>query len=157
MLIIVLRERRAFPRTNNLSRCFQKSLKPIEFGDFKNVVGWLGYLTEFFSGLLQGDLIFDSVQSDSNGKNLKKKKNCKKRKNLLGLGTHLFVKVRRPGDSEAFRSSSQAATCYYQSNHSKIEAIPFSVLLKDTTSKLAGRSSHYPFFMLNVKQGSCEY
>jgi len=27
---------------------------------------------------------------------------------------HLFVKVSRPGDSEVtFRSSSQAATCYY--------------------------------------------
>jgi len=28
---------------------------------------------------------------------------------------------------------------------------------KGTTSELAGLSSHYPFFMLNVKQGSCEY
>jgi len=44
---------------------------------------------------------------------------------VLGLGTHLFVKVPRPGDSEgtfsvfesSCRSSSQAATCYYQSNH----------------------------------------
>jgi len=34
----------------------------------------------------------------------------------LGLGPHLFVKVPRPGESEVtFRSSSQAATCYYQS------------------------------------------
>jgi len=56
-----------------------------------------------------------------------------------------------------FQSSSQAATCYYQSNHSKVEAIPLSVLPKDTTSKLAGLSSHYPFFMLNVKQESCKY
>jgi len=33
-----------------------------------------------------------------------------------GLDTHLFVKVPRPGDSEGtFWSSSQAATCYYQS------------------------------------------
>jgi len=32
--------------------------------------------------------------------------------------------------------------CYYQSNHSKIEAIPFSALPKDTTSELAGLSPH---------------
>jgi len=56
------------------------------------------------------------------------------------------------------RSSSQAATCYYHSNHSKVEAILFSALPKDTTSELAGLySSHYLCFMLNVKQGSCEY
>jgi len=47
----------------------------------------------------------------------------------LCLGTlmsgHLFVKVLQPGDGEGpFRSSSQAATCYYQSNHSNVEAIP---------------------------------
>jgi len=48
---------------------------------------------------------------------------------LVGLGTHLFVKVPRPGDSEVpFLPSSQAATCYYQSNHSKVEAIPLSAL-----------------------------
>jgi len=29
-------------------------------------------------------------------------------------------------------------------------------LPKDTTSELAGLPSHYPFFMLNIKQGSCE-
>jgi len=45
----------------------------------------------------------------------------------LGLGTHLFVKVPRPGDSEGtFSVFSQAATCYYQSNHSKVETIPLS-------------------------------
>jgi len=45
----------------------------------------------------------------------------------IGLGTHLFVKVPRPGDSEVpFQSSSQAGTYYYQSNHSKVEAIPLS-------------------------------
>jgi len=43
----------------------------------------------------------------------------------LGLGTHLFFKVPRPGNSKGtFWSSSQAATCYYQSYYSKIEAIP---------------------------------
>jgi len=61
----------------------------------------------------------------------------------VGLGTHLFVKVPRPGDSEVtfsvFESSCrQAATCYYQSNHSKVEAISLSALPKDTTSELAG-------------------
>jgi len=30
-------------------------------------------------------------------------------------------------------------------------------MLKDATSELAGLSSHYPFFMLNVKQESCEH
>jgi len=44
-----------------------------------------------------------------------------------------------------FLVSSQAVTCYYQSNHSKVEAIPLSALLKDTTSELADLSSHYPF------------
>jgi len=40
------------------------------------------------------------------------------------------------------RSSSQIATCYYQSNHSKIEAIQLSALHKDATSEPAGLSSH---------------
>jgi len=45
-----------------------------------------------------------------------------------------------------FRSSRQAATCYYQSIHSKIEAITLSALPKDTTSVyFPGCSSHYPF------------
>jgi len=39
--------------------------------------------------------------------------------------------------------SSQAATCYYQTNHWKEEAIPLSALPKDTTSKLVSLSSHY--------------
>jgi len=76
----------------------------------------------------------------------------------LRLDSHLFVKVPRPGDSEVtFSIFSQAATCYYQSNHSLVEAITLSALPKNTTSKLAGLSSHYSVFMLNVKQGSCEY
>jgi len=41
-----------------------------------------------------------------------------------------------------FRSSSQAATCYYQSNYSKVEPIPLSALSKDTTSELADISPH---------------
>jgi len=42
------------------------------------------------------------------------------RLSFSGLGTHLFFKG-------PFRSSSQAATYYYQSNHSKVKAIPLSV------------------------------
>jgi len=36
---------------------------------------------------------------------------------VLGLGTHLFVSVRRPVDSEVtfFGLRGQSATCYYQS------------------------------------------
>jgi len=88
-----------------------------------------------------------------------------RRRSIIGLNTHLFDKVPRPGVSEGtflvFESSChlllpEAATCYYQSNHSKVEAIPLSTLPKDTTSELARLTSHYPFFVLNVKQGSCE-
>jgi len=62
---------------------------------------------------------------------------------MMYIDTNLFVKVPRPGDSKmTFRSSSQAAICYYQLNHSKIEEIPLSALPKDTTSKLAGLSPH---------------
>jgi len=39
----------------------------------------------------------------------------------------------------------------------KVEAIQLNALPKDTTSELASLSSHYLSFMLNVKQGSCEY
>jgi len=61
----------------------------------------------------------------------------------LGPGTQLFVKVPWPEDSEwPFQSSSQAASCYYQSNHLKVEAIPLSAFPKDTTSELAGLSPH---------------
>jgi len=60
---------------------------------------------------------------------------------LVLVLTHLFVKLPRPGDSEG----SQAATCYYQSNLSKVETIPLSALPKDTTSEFAGLSSHYAF------------
>jgi len=44
-----------------------------------------------------------------------------------------------------FWFSSQASTCYYQSNQSKVEAILFSALPKDAPSKFADLSSHYPF------------
>jgi len=63
-----------------------------------------------------------------------------------GLGIHLQY-LSRYLDPETtkghFRSSSQAATFYYQSNHSKVEAIQLSTLPKDTTNELAGLSPHY--------------
>jgi len=43
------------------------------------------------------------------------------------------------------RPSSKDAIGYCQSNHSKVEAIPYSAFPKDTTSELTGLSSHYPF------------
>jgi len=59
--------------------------------------------------------------------------------------------VKRP-----FRTASQATTCYYQSNHSNVEATPLSACPKDTTSEISSLSSYYTSLMLNVKQGSCE-
>jgi len=61
------------------------------------------------------------------------------------LGTHLFVRVPRPGDSEVtflvFESS-----CHLLLPDSlttqKVEAIPISALPKDTTSELAGLFLH---------------
>jgi len=45
------------------------------------------------------------------------------------LGTRLFVKVPRPGNSKVTISVFESTvTCYYQSNHSKVEAIPLSAL-----------------------------
>jgi len=69
-----------------------------------------------------------------------------------------YVKVPRPGVRErTFRFSSQATTCYYQSNHSNVETIPFSALTKDTTSEQFAAYLHTIPLMLNVKQGSCKY
>jgi len=50
---------------------------------------------------------------------------------------HVFKWLKKCVDA-----SSQAATCYYKSNHSKVIVILLSALLKDTTSKLAGLSPH---------------
>jgi len=55
----------------------------------------------------------------------------------MSVGTHLFVKVPRPGDSEGTFS---------------VEVIPLSSLPKDTTSELAQSR----FYAENVKQESCE-
>jgi len=41
-----------------------------------------------------------------------------------------------------FLSSSQATTCYYQSSHSKVEAISLRALPKDTTGELVNLSAH---------------
>jgi len=62
----------------------------------------------------------------------------------LDIGTHLFVKVPPPGDSEmTFSVFELSECCYYQSNNlkPKVEVIPFSALPKDT-SKLADLSPH---------------
>jgi len=58
----------------------------------------------------------------------------------LGLGTHLFVKVHRPGDSKETFSVFESSYHLLQSNHSKVEVIPLSALPKDTTSELASLS-----------------
>jgi len=60
---------------------------------------------------------------------------------LILLFFGLFSLPLPPGNQETangpFRSSSQAAACYYQSNRSKVEAIPLSAFPKDTTSEIA--------------------
>jgi len=57
--------------------------------------------------------------------------------------SRLFTKLLRPRDSKViFAISSHAATCYYQSNNSKVEAISLRALPKDTTSELAGLYLH---------------
>jgi len=80
----------------------------------------------------------------------------------------LFVNLPQPGDSEVtfsvfvsschllLRSSCQAATCYYQSNHSKVEAIPLSAFQKTQQANMPAYI-HTISLMLNVKQGSCEH
>jgi len=55
-----------------------------------------------------------------------------------------------------FRPSNQAST-YLIPVSLKGRDVSFCSLLKDTTSEVAGLSSHYPFLMLNIKQGSCDY
>jgi len=59
---------------------------------------------------------------------------------LEGLGLVLIYLSRYLDQETAkgpFRFSSQAATYYYQSNHSKVEVIPLSALPKGTTSEFA--------------------
>jgi len=60
---------------------------------------------------------------------------------------HLFAKLPWPGESEmTLQFSSQAATCYWQSNHSEVEAISLSALPKYTTSEFLDLS----FFTLSL-------
>jgi len=66
----------------------------------------INLLTSFWSNMLFVEIAVRSSQF----------KRILKHSNGLGFSNHVFVKVPR-------RSSSQAATCYYQSNHSKVEAI----------------------------------
>jgi len=75
------------------------------------------------------------------------------------LGTRLFIKEPRPGDSEVgtFSVFELNWHLFLPSIHSLVDAIQLSALPKNTTSELADLSSHNPSFMLNVKQGSCEY
>jgi len=64
---------------------------------------------------------------------------------------YLIVKVPRPGDSEfTFSVSSQAATYFYQSNHSKVEAIPLRALSKNTSQRIASLFSKLSRFVGNV-------
>jgi len=48
------------------------------------------------------------------------------------------------------------ATCYYQFNHSKVEAISLSTLTRTQQAILPAYLRTNPF-VLNVKHGSCEY
>jgi len=54
--------------------------------------------------------------------------------------------VSRPGDSEVtFSIFESSCHLYYQTNHSKVEAIPLSALPKDTTSELSAYLHTNPF------------
>jgi len=60
--------------------------------------------------------------------------------------------------SDLFGVPSRGATCYYQSNHSKLEAISLSALLKEAKKASLPDYLHtISFLMLSVKQGSCDY
>jgi len=83
---------------------------------------------------------------------------------IIGLiDTHLFAKVPRSRDSELERRNAFGFRVKLPPHlllpvYPLIgRGIPLSVFPKDKTSELAGLSSHYPYFMLNVKKGSCEY
>jgi len=49
---------------------------------------------------------------------------------------------RQHRDVFSLRVKLPPVSCYTLSNHSKVEAIPLSALLKNTASELAGLSSH---------------
>jgi len=59
------------------------------------------------------------------------------------LNYSFICQVPQPGDSEGTISVFESSChCYYQSNHTKVEAIQLSALPKDTASKLAGLTPH---------------
>jgi len=70
----------------------------------------------------------------------------------LGLGTYVFVKVPRPGDSEVnfsvFKSSCHLLLLVY---HSKVEAIPLSALPKATP-----QLENIPWWGKNILRGANE-
>jgi len=77
------------------------------------------------------------------------------------LGTHLFVKVPQPRDSKlewrnlfGFRIKLPPVTTSLYPLIGRGNSIK---RLAHTTSELADLSSHYPSFMLNVKQESCKF
>jgi len=76
-------------------------------------------------------------------------KACQIRKSLILGFTYSFIcqgTSTRRTEKGPFRSLSQHAPCYYQSNHSKVEAISLNALPKDRTSELAGMLA-YTFFL----------
>jgi len=82
-----------------------------------------------------------------------------KKKHVYVMFAHLFVKYFGKETTKwPLQSSNQAATCYYQSSHPKVEAIPVSSLTKSTKSELARLSSHYHFLMFHAErqEESCE-
>jgi len=65
---------------------------------------------------------------------------------MIGLGTHLFVKVHRPGDSEVtFLVFKSSCHLLLQSNHSKVEAIPLSACPKAQQANLPAYLLTNPF------------
>jgi len=63
--------------------------------------------------------------------------------NGVGLGTYLFVKVPRPGDSEETFSVFESS-CHMLLPHSKVQAIPLSALQRDY--ELAAYLYTIPFY-----------
>jgi len=64
---------------------------------------------------------------------------------MLGTLAHLFVKVPRPGENDVILSVfgvKLPPVTSIQSNQSKVKAILFSALPKDTTNELSGLSPH---------------
>jgi len=80
-------------------------------------------------------LLIKSAQSSLEGKECYGAKVLRIVKDLTLA--HLLVKVPLLRDSKmTFWSLSQAATCYYQFNHSKVKTILLSALPKNITTKL---------------------